>query len=166
MKHFLFFIMLFFALILTGCGIQKIAPCRDVAVNREVIIKEIVRDTLIEVQPDSSILSALIECEENGRARIREIEQLRTSQRLKTSIDMVDDSNRLMIKTKVDSMGIYLLFKERHEQISQSLVETVTKVEIKEVNVLKWYQKSLMFCGIVFIMMIIGLVINFLRKIF
>lgn len=53
--------------------------------------------------------------------------------------------NRLIAKAIVDSKGIYLPHKERcQEEQKVQLVETVIE---KEVNVLKWWQKALMWAG-------------------
>ena len=50
--------------------------------------------------------------------------------------------NKLTAKSVVDSMGIYLTYKERYlEEQKVQVVETIIE---KEVNVLKWWQKSLM----------------------
>lgn len=58
--------------------------------------------------------------------------------------------NRLTAKSVVDSMGIYLTYKERyHEEQKLQVVETVIE---KEVNVLKWWQKALMWIGVFSIM--------------
>ena len=44
-------------------------------------------------------------------------------------------------------MGIYLTYKERHKEEQQ--VQTIETVIEKEVNILKWWQKVLMWTGIV-----------------
>ena len=55
--------------------------------------------------------------------------------------------NKLTAKSVVDSMGIYLTYKERYlEEQKVQVVETIIE---KEVNVLKWWQKSLMWMGAV-----------------
>lgn len=60
--------------------------------------------------------------------------------------------NKLTAKSVVDSMGIYLTYKERYrEEQKAQIVETVIE---KEVNVLKWWQKLLMSLGLAFIVFI------------
>lgn len=55
----------------------------------------------------------------------------------------------LTITSKVDSLGIYLqYYKERHKEEQQ--VQTIETIIEKEVNVLKWWQKSLMPIGLIF----------------
>ncbi len=53
--------------------------------------------------------------------------------------------NRLTAKAVVDSMGIYLTYKDRYkEEVKVQTIETVIE---KEVNILHWWQKALMWAG-------------------
>lgn len=54
--------------------------------------------------------------------------------------------NRITSKVFVDSMGIYLTYKERHKE--EQRVQTIEAVIEKEVNILRWWQKALMWIGI------------------
>ncbi len=48
-------------------------------------------------------------------------------------------------KAVVDSMGIYLTYKDRYkEEVKVRTIETVIE---KEVNILHWWQKVLMWAG-------------------
>ena len=59
--------------------------------------------------------------------------------------------NKLTAKSVVDSMGIYLTYKERYlEEQKVQVVETIIE---KEGNVLKWWQKALMWIGIIAIVL-------------
>ena len=116
----------------------------DVA-NDTVTITETVRDTIIQIQPDSSIVQALIRCDSTGRARLEEIRTLRESARVQQTLNLKD--NKLSAKAVVDSMGIYLMCKERHKE--EQKVQVVETVIEKEVNILKWWQKALMWMGAV-----------------
>ena len=67
----------------------------------------------------------------------------RQSARVQQSLALKD--NKLTAKAVVDSLGIYLTYKERHKEEQQ--VRTIESVIEKEVNVLKWWQKALMWMG-------------------
>lgn len=108
-----------------------------------VTVTETIKDTVIQVQPDSSIVQALIRCDSTGRARLEEIRTLKESARVQQTLELKD--NRLTAKAVVDSMGIYLTYKERHRE--EQKVQTNETVIEKEVNVLKWWQKALMRVG-------------------
>ena len=136
-------------LILQGCC-PKLYPSSTEVKERTEIVKEIVRDTVIQVQPDSSILQALVKCDSTGRAWLQEINTLKESARLQQSIKMEAEPlpyqpTAITIKATVDSMGIYLTYKDRFKE-STEIREIKTIIE-KEVNILHWWQKALMWAG-------------------
>lgn len=77
-----------------------------------VVVTETIRDTVIQIRPDSSIVQALIMCDSTGRARLEEIRTLKESARIRQTLALKD--NKLTAKSVVDSMGIYLTYKERY----------------------------------------------------
>ena len=123
----------------------KLYPHKTENTERIVTVTETVRDTVIQVQPDSSVVEALIRCDSTGRARLEEIQTLRQSARVQQTLSLKD--NRLTSKAVVDSMGIYLTYKERHR--AEQKVQTIETVIEKEVNILHWWQKALMWAGVV-----------------
>lgn len=128
--------------IVQGCC-PKLYPYKTESLEHTVTITETIRDTVIQVQPDSSIIQALIRCDSAGQARLEEIRTLKESARLQQTLSL--KNNRLTTKAVVDSMGIYLTYKERHKEEQQ--VRTIETVVEKEVNVLKWWQKALIWMG-------------------
>lgn len=139
----------FALVVVAGCS-PKLYPIHNVESVTEVrdTVRETVRDTVYYAEPDSTIVELLIECNERGQAQMREIRQLRNSQRAETTVAMTD--NKMQVKTVVDSLGIYLQYKERyHSHVSeQTQKETETVIVTEEVNVLYWWQKGLMWCGV------------------
>ena len=128
--------------ILQGCC-PKLYPHTTENTEHIVTVTETVRDTVIQVRPDSSIVQALIRCDSTGRARLEEIQTLKQSERLRQTISLQD--NRLTSKAVVDSMGIYLTYKDRYRE--EQNVQTIKTVLEKEVNILLWWQKALMWAG-------------------
>ncbi len=144
-----FKIILLSALTAVSCC-PKLYPHRTENIEHTITVTEIVRDTVVQVQPDSSIVQALITCDSTGQARLEEIRTLKESARVQQTLTLKD--NQLTAKSVVDSMGIYLTYKERyHEEQKVQVVETVIE---KEINVLKWWQKLLMSLGLAFIVFI------------
>lgn len=136
-------------LVLQSCC-AKLYPTSSEVIERTEVVKEVVRDTVILVQPDSSILQALIQCDSTGRAQLQEINTLKESARLQQSIKMESEPlpyqpTAITVKTVVDSMGIYLTYKERFKESTEAReIETIIE---KEVNILYWWQKLLMWMG-------------------
>jgi hypothetical protein len=125
-----------------GCC-PKLYPHTTENTEHIVTVTETVRDTVIQVRPDSSIVQALIRCDSTGRARLEEIQTLRQSERLRQTITLQD--NHLTAKATVDSMGIYLTYKNRYRE--EQKVQTIETVIEKKVNILRWWQEALMWAG-------------------
>ena len=138
-----FKIILLSALAAVSCC-PKLYPHRTENIEHTITVTETIRDTIIQVQPDSSIVQALIKCDSTGQARLNEIRTLKESTRVRQTLALKD--NRITSKIVVDSMGIYMTYKERHKE--EQKVKTIETVIEKEVNVLKWWQKALMWLGI------------------
>ena len=149
-------------LVLQGCC-PKFYPQTTTTVEHVEVVKEVVRDTVIQVQPDSSILQALIQCDSTGRARLQEIQTLKESARLQQSIKMEADPlpyqpTVITVKATVDSMGIYLTYKDRFkESVETREIETIIE---KEVNILHWWQKLLMWAGGIVLTVTVGWIIG------
>ena len=148
-------------LALCGCS-PKMYPHRTESTEHTVTVTETVRDTVVQVRPDSSILQALIRCDSTGRARLEEIRMLRESSRLQQTLTLESPAEpyqpaAVTVKAVVDSMGIYLTLRERHREEQQT--RTVETVVEKEVNVLRWWQKALMWLGGV---SLLGLLVSFM----
>ena len=149
-------------LVLQGCC-PKFYPQTTTTVEHIEVVKEVVRDTVIQVQPDSSILQALIQCDSTGRARLQEIQTLKESARLQQSIKMEADPlpyqpTVITVKATVDSMGIYLTYKDRFkESVETREIETIIE---KEVNILHWWQKLLMWVGGIVLAITVGWIIG------
>lgn len=173
------FQIIFLSALLVASCCPRLYPHETESTEHTITVTETIRDTIIQVQPDSSIIQALIKCDSTGRARLEEIRTLRESARIQQSISLMElvydsladvhsnpsdlhhkaPASVLTITSKVDSLGIYLQYKERYkEELKAKTIETVIE---KEVNVLKWWQKSLMALGLIFS---IGIAGKFLLK--
>lgn len=155
-----FKIILLSALAAVSCC-PKLYPHRTENIEHTITVTETIRDTIIQVQPDSSIVQALIKCDSTGQARLNEIRTLKESTRVRQTLALKD--NRITSKIVVDSMGIYMTYKERHKE--EQKVKTIETVIEKEVNVPKWWQKALMWLGIFsMIFLLITIVLKMLLK--
>ena len=138
---------------------HKLYPHTSEVTEKKETVTEILRDTIIMVQPDSSILQALVQCDSTGRARLQEINALKESARLQQTIKIDPDPEPhkptvITIKTQVDSMGIYLIYKERYKESAE--IQQIETVIEKEVNILKTWQKVLMWLGAISVIIVIG----------
>ena len=137
---------------------HKLYPHTSEVTEKKETVTEVLRDTVIMVQPDSSILQALVQCDSTGRARLQEINALKESARLQQTIKIDPDPEPhkptvITIKTQIDSMGIYLIYKERYKETAE--IQQIESVIEKEVNILKTWQKVLMWLGALAILWIL-----------
>lgn len=129
---------------------HKLYPHTTEVTDTKESVTETIRDTVIMIQPDSSIMQALIQCDSTGRARLQEIKALKESARLQQTISIDPEPHPykptvITVKATVDSMGIYLTYKERYKENAQ--IQKIETVIEKEVNILKTWQKVLMWLG-------------------
>ena len=137
---------------------HKLYPHTTEVTEKTESVTETIRDTVIMVQPDSSIIHALIQCDSTGRARLQEIKALKESARMQQTISMEPEPQPykptvITVKATVDSMGIYLSYKERYKETAQ--IQKIETVIEKEVNVLKWWQKLFIWLGSISTILII-----------
>lgn len=147
------------ALVVASCS-PRLYPHKTESTEHNITVTETIRDTVIQVQPDSSIIQALIKCDSTGQARLEEIRTLKESARVQQTLALKD--NKFTAKAIVDSMGIFLTYKERYrEEQKVQVVETIIE---KEVNVLKWWQKTLITIGIASIIILASTIISFYNQ--
>ena len=137
---------------------HKLYPHTTEVTEKTESVTETIRDTVIMVQPDSSILQALIQCDSTGRARLQEIKALKESARMQQTISMEPEPQPykptvITVKATVDSMGIYLSYKERYKETAE--IQKIETIIEKEVNVLKWWQKLFIWLGSISTILII-----------
>ena len=137
---------------------HKLYPHTTEVTEKTESVIETIRDTVIMVQPDSSIMQALIQCDSTGRARLQEINALKESARLQQTISMEPEPQPykptvITVKATVDSMGIYLTYKERYKETAE--IQKIETIIEKEVNVLKWWQKLFIWLGSISTILII-----------
>ena len=119
----------------------------SIATKDTVTIREVVRDTLVRLQPDTSLLRALIECDSLGRARLHEVLETHAGQYIAPPEVAIDNNNVLTVTAEtIDSVGIYMKLKDRYREEVKHKEVTLTV----EVNVLTWWQTLWVALGKIF----------------
>lgn len=113
------------------------ATSSDRSQTDSVRVVETLRDTVVRLAADSSLLRALVECDSLGQARLRELEEYRVGDRLSPPSVTIRD-NVLTATARVDSMAIYLTLKDKLKEVIKIEREVVT--QMVEVNRLTWWQ--------------------------
>lgn len=89
-----------------------------------VIVREVLRDTVIRIEADSSLIEALVECDSLGQARLSRIMEYESGGRVTPPSVTITD-NVLTAKAVVDSMEVYMTLKDRYEEHRVGIVRTV-----------------------------------------
>jgi len=159
-KHCLIAIIIAFLAI--SCS-RKLAPpevvLRDSTVSSSLVEK--VRDTVIVVEPDSSLVKALLECDSLNRVRIKEILTYKSGRDLPPPALSIKN-NVLTVQANSNERKLFLQLRDRYyellKQKSEKAIQTV------EVHKLYWYQKTLIYTGIAALAYMLLLLI--IKKIF
>ena len=161
MKSFFNSISILFCLaLLVSCGSRKPLPPETITDTR--FVKQIIRDTVLEVQADSTYYNAWIECI-NGKPVLREPKPENREKRAKNP-----DRGKSLQKPKVilDENGkLTVECRKEVEQVKAQLTayyESRLKERIQPVEIEKpfaWYHKILMWAGGIFLFLI-GFVIT------
>lgn len=149
-------ILLICGFLFVGCRAARIHDSQTLTRTDSIVItqSETIRDTVIQVAADSAIIRALLECDSLGQVHIRELLEYQAGSRLRPPKINVTD-NVLTATSSVDSMSIYLTFKERLEQrISTKTSDTTTEKTV-EVNRPSAWQR--LCCRIVWVLILAGL---------
>ncbi len=113
--------MMVFAVAVCGCRPlpHLVKESRD-----SVFVREILRDTVVRIEADSSLIQALVECDSLGQAHLSRIIEYESGDRAKPPVVMITD-NVLTAKAVVDSMEVYMTLKDRYEEHRVDIVRTV-----------------------------------------
>lgn len=123
---------------------QTVKEMSNTQAIRTEIVREVMRDTTVIIEPDQSMLKALVECDSVGNVLLKQIAAYETGKHIKPpEIDIQD--NVLTATAKVDSLSIYLILKDRYVERSDTSSKQETK--IVEVNRLTGWQKFRLWIG-------------------
>lgn len=145
-------------LLLTTC--RPVKEWRQTTYDSVRVVHETLRDTTVIIRADSSWLRALLECDSSGQVILKELLDYQVGKY--TGIPAIEiEENMLTAKMKIDSFGIFLTLRDRYENVMTNRVVHLT--EIREINRLRGWQKSLIGLGIIFLFLSVGYLWRFLK---
>ena len=125
-------------MMLPGCAAKsRVTASGETRQSDSVFVREAIRDTVVTVPADSSMVRALLECDSSGQIRVREVEEYRSGTRLPPPRLKIRD-NVVTASAEIDSMNIYLALKDRYQATTKAEREVVIKTV--EVNRLTRWQ--------------------------
>lgn len=124
------------SLLLSGCHCNR--PIVSETVHDVQTVTELLRDTVVVLAPDSAIISLLMECDENHRVAVRQLNDYRAGAHMQPPRVVIRD-NILTATARVDSMSIYLTLKDRYRTEAKTVTVTETRTEYVKVRGLFWW---------------------------
>ena len=125
-------ICIFLSLCLFGCK-----PCRQITETvYRTQVREVVRDSVVVIPPDTSWLTALLECDSLGKVRIAEILTMQPGYRIHPPAPVIID-NILTVTAEVDSFSVYLKLKDRYIESEKTTTHT-EYIHIKQRGFFWW----------------------------
>ncbi len=119
----------------TGCITQERCMKRFPAIegnDTHTEIVEIFRDSIVKIPADSSIIKALLKCDSLGNVYVATIDMYSPGKNIKPEI--VVKNNWLTAICKVDSMKVYITYRDRYERKTEEKL----KIAYKEKELSKW----------------------------
>jgi len=142
MRKLLIIVMIVF--LMTGCRTPRQLPQSD----RVITITNTIHDTVVKTKPDSAMIKAFLRCDSLGNVYVCNIESLQTSNKVKPTIEIRD--NTITLKCKVDSQAVYIRWKETH--VSDVTQKTLPPVYIEKA--LSWWQTTEIWAGRIFLILL------------
>lgn len=135
-------VIILLAVFLAACSPRLKLQSSQTELTDTVMVTERVRDTVVIVERDQSMLRALLECDSLGQVQMKRLLEWEAGLRLKPPAVTVKN-NVLTATAAVDSMAIYFTLKDRLERH----LTTRKEVQILEVNRLSGWQRTWMRFG-------------------
>jgi len=152
--HFLSFLFLFvlLATTLSSCKSTSVVPPATTETIKTVTIKEVIRDTVFEIKPDSSYYKAYLECV-NGKVVVKQdakpiIKSGKFLQPPKVSLK----DNILTIDCEAEAQKLFYQWKDVYRENMKSVIQ---KIPYPVEKPLSWWQKTEIVLGRIFLGLIV-----------
>ena len=108
-----------------------------IAPDTVTVVTTVVRDSMITLPADSSVIRAWFECDSLNQVIMTQLEEIAGNTIKPTTIF---NSGFLTVTAKIDSQALYLQWKERHDSTSIHLIKEVPveKIVYKKPAWLLW----------------------------
>ena len=159
----IWFLVLLFALItflsFYGCSsVKKTSKTETVISKVDTVFlekREIIKDTVVRIEADSTLFEALIECDSNNQAYISKINNL--SSGVKTSVKYVFKDKILTVESKVNKDSIVIYWRNFYEREYQKKVsETSTDSQTETIKKTGQFYKMVFWIAVVIIVILLA----------
>jgi hypothetical protein len=162
-RSLLYFLFLFVVLVgtLTSCKSTSVSLPTKTEVNNTVITKEVIHDTIFETKKDSSYYKAWLECQ-GSRVVIKGTPKTTKGKYLRPPKVIIKD-NYIKVDCEAEAQKLFAKWKDTYREATKQTTITKT-VEVE--RELTWWQKFLMWCGRIFLIVVLISVGKFFFKLY
>ena len=122
-----------------SCGsLHRKIALPEVHTEVREIVKETVRDSIVQIPADSAWLKAFLACDSLGNVYLNAIEEHKGENIQIASPEI--RYNAMKISATIDSSQIYLQWKERHSTRDSMRVVVQPPLEVNRVTGWQWFQ--------------------------
>ncbi|WP_234111676.1 hypothetical protein [Chryseobacterium sp. R2A-55] len=160
MKHFLFFISIFYSLVSVSCISRK--PAEPVVITNTKEVTKIVKDTIFKVEADSSFYKAYIECKDGKPVIIKDSIIVKAGKNVIVPQVVLKD-HFIQVDCKQEALELYKTWRETYVKEHEQKPVYVPQIEYKD-KPLTFWQKTQLWFGRIFIgLLAIFIITGFLR---
>ena len=153
-------VLIFSSLVLVSCLRRK--PAEPVTIEKTRTVKEVVKDTIYQLEADSSFYYAFVECV-NGKPIIKEPATTLYKNLPKSKTGKVLRQPKVILTGNVLSVQCYKQAQEIFKQWRETYIQEHEKNTLTEYveKPFKWYHKTLMWIGGIFLLLsAIGIILK------
>jgi len=105
-----------------------------------IITRETIQDTVIHLLADSSMFEAMIECDSNNQAFIRQITRMENGRKVQTKVVFKDKILRVESRVNADSIKVYWknYYEAQFVANTTHQSQSTTKEDIKKAGIFAW----------------------------
>jgi len=148
------------SLLIISCS-PRVMPYESVVTDSVIVnTVETIRDTVVVIEKDSSLIRALLECDSMNQVVIKKITSYKAGADMPLPEISIKD-NILEARASIDERELLIKLKEQNKE----LIRKVSKdtIRVVEVNKLHLYQKILMWLGVALLMYVSILIIKLIK---
>lgn len=137
----------------TSCK-SKVISLPTTETTKSVVITETVHDTVFKIEKDNSSYQALLECQ-NGKVVIKsKVEKQSKNGKLEPPTVKIED-NKIFVDCNLKEQQLYAKWKSQNRN---EYLEVLKKIPIVIENNLNGWQMFQIWCGRIFLLIIIGFI--------
>lgn len=151
--------LVLFAMVMVSCKSTQPIPGAKTETNHSLVTKEVIHDTVFQTKPDSSYYKAWLECKD-GKVVLKGKPEEKKGKHLNAPKVTIKD-NYITVDCRAEAQKLFAKWKDIY--VKENKETTITKPVFVERD-LTWWQKFQIWCGRVFLALLLLVGISWYLK--